>query len=134
MDQRQNVVAPHDGCSALCYYSVYKSNTVVRWKQHSCFRRIGLSSQVGGSSIFPELKLSTLSYTLFYLVCLTRISLCCIMRCIRAQQNRLFHARLLLAEGEPALAKTTKKMLEQAGYMVMVEGDGKQVCAVYFAW
>lgn len=55
------------------------------------------------------------------------------MRSVLAQENRLFHARVFLAEGEPALAKTTKEMLEQAGYMVTVDGDGKQVCIVGFA-
>ena len=39
----------------------------------------------------------------------------------------LFHARVLLAEAEPKSAKRTKEMLEEAGYMVTVEGDGKQV-------
>lgn len=39
----------------------------------------------------------------------------------------LFHARVLLAEAEPRSAKKIKETLEQAGYMVTVEGDGKQV-------
>ncbi|CBN77180.1 Response receiver [Ectocarpus siliculosus] len=39
----------------------------------------------------------------------------------------LFHARVLVAEAEPRSAKTIKETLEQAGYMVTVEGDGKQV-------
>lgn len=39
----------------------------------------------------------------------------------------LFHARVLLAEAEPKSAKRIKEMLEEAGYMVTVEGDGKQV-------
>lgn len=39
----------------------------------------------------------------------------------------LFHARVLLAEADVASAKRTKEMLDNAGYMVKVEGDGKQV-------
>lgn len=39
----------------------------------------------------------------------------------------LFHARILLAEADPRSAKRIKEMLEEAGYMVTVEGDGKQV-------
>eukprot|EP00752_Nemacystus_decipiens_P011149 g9905.t1 len=39
----------------------------------------------------------------------------------------LFHARVLLAEADPKSAKRVTQMLEEAGYMVTVEGDGKQV-------
>lgn len=39
----------------------------------------------------------------------------------------LFHARVLLAEADHRSAKKMKQMLENAGYMVTVEGDGKQV-------
>lgn len=39
----------------------------------------------------------------------------------------LFHARVLLAEADPKSARRIKEMLEEAGYMVTVEGDGKQV-------
>lgn len=34
---------------------------------------------------------------------------------------------MLLADGDAASAKKVKEMLEYAGYMVTVEGDGKQV-------
>ncbi|CAM9555819.1 unnamed protein product [Scytosiphon promiscuus] len=44
--------------------------------------------------------------------------------------EELFHARVLLAEADPRSAKKMKETLEDAGYMVTVEGDGKQVLEV----
>jgi len=43
------------------------------------------------------------------------------------EESGLFHARVLLVEADRKSAKKAKEMLEQAGYMVTVESDGKQV-------
>lgn len=45
----------------------------------------------------------------------------------REEGAGLFHARVLLAEADTGAAKRAREILEQAGYMVTVEGDGKQV-------
>lgn len=44
------------------------------------------------------------------------------------QEVPLFHARVFLAESDPVSARETTEILERAGYMVTVEGDGKQAC------
>lgn len=39
----------------------------------------------------------------------------------------MFHARVLLAESDVTSAEKMKEILEYAGYVVTVEGNGKQV-------
>lgn len=43
----------------------------------------------------------------------------------------MFHARVLLGEADADSAKRVKEILDSAGYMVTVEGDGKKVPACY---
>ncbi|CAM9193873.1 unnamed protein product, partial [Choristocarpus tenellus] len=53
---------------------------------------------------------------------------------VGAQSDRqLYHAQVLLAEGDPALAMKTKDVLEEEGYLVTVDGDGKQVVEAVIA-
>lgn len=39
----------------------------------------------------------------------------------------MFHARVLLAESDVTSAEKMKEILEYVGYIVTVEGNGKQV-------